>query len=69
MYKLTTVSSLDKVFATGAPKIVEHGGTMLKNERYNFQVAIYSDYERTSPRNTVTVEGIDASAVTVREVV
>lgn len=69
MYKLTTVSSLDKVFATGGPKIFEHGGTMLKNERYNFQVAIYSDYERTSPRNTVTVEGIDASAVTVREVV
>ena len=69
MYKLTTVSSLDKVFSGGAPKLPESRGTALKNERYNFQLAIYSDYDRIIPRNTVTVEGVCAAAVTVREVV
>ena len=69
MYKLTTVSSLDKVFSDRGPTLVERGGSMLENERYNFQLAIYSDYERLAPRNTVTVEGIDPAAVSVREVV
>lgn len=69
MYKLTTVSSLDKVFSDRGPKIIERGGSMLGNERYNFQLAIYSDYERLAPRSTVTVEGIDPAAVSVREVV
>ena len=69
MYKLTTVLSLDKVFSGGAPKLPESRGTALKNERYNFQLAIYSDYDRIIPRNTVTVEGVCAAAVTVREVV
>lgn len=69
MYKLTTVSSLDKVFSDRGPKLIERGGSMLGNERYNFQLAIYSDYERLAPRSTVTVEGIDPAAVSVREVV
>ena len=69
MYKLTTVSSLDKVFSDRGPKLIELGGAMLENERYNFQLAIYSDYERLAPRSTVTVEGIDPAAVSVREVV
>lgn len=69
MYKLTTVSSLDKVFSDRGPKLIERGGSMLGNERYNFQLSIYSDYERLAPRSTVTVEGIDPAAVSVREVV
>lgn len=69
MYKLTTVSSLDKVFSDRGPKLIERGGSMLGNERYNFQLAIYSDYERLAPRSTVTVDGIDPAAVSVREVV
>lgn len=69
MYKLTTVSSLDKVFSDRGPKLIERGGSMLGNERYNFQLSIYSDDERLAPRSTVTVEGIDPAAVSVREVV
>ncbi|HEY8423529.1 MAG TPA: DUF4091 domain-containing protein [Clostridia bacterium] len=42
MIKVITASSLDKVFITDGPSLPENRGSMLKNEKYNFQVWIYS---------------------------
>ena len=40
---IQTASSLDKIFPDGKVILPESGGVMLKNERYNFQVAVKNE--------------------------
>ena len=68
MIALKTVSSLEKVFFGSLPKTEEKRGSMLCNERYNFQICILNDgsYLRNV---SLSIEGIDREYVTVRQVV
>lgn len=43
MLHITTVSSLDKVFARSGPRLTENAGSMLRNERYHFQICLLND--------------------------
>ncbi len=64
---IKTVSSLDKVFHDIGPKVFENEGLMLKNERFNFQVAAKCDvYGRCHAK--LIVSGDLAEFCTVRTV-
>ena len=68
MIELKTVSSLEKVFGGGIACEEEKRGSMLANERYNFQLCIFND--GSSVRDvSLSVEGIDSEYLTVRQVV
>lgn len=67
MIVLQTVSSLDKVFAHTGPTLIQSGGSMLKNERFNFQLSIYNDGGFLNGAS-LKIKGLSESAVTVREV-
>lgn len=67
MITLTTVSSLDKVFSHIGPKMEEKSGTMLKNERYHFQLAVHNDGNCICSFD-LKVEGLEESEYSVRTV-
>lgn len=67
MIVLQTVSSLDKVFSHTGPTLIQNGGSMLRNERFNFQLSIYNDGCFVNGVS-LKVQGLPESAVTVREV-
>lgn len=65
-FRIATVSSLDKVFCNGEPRLYESEFSCLKNERFHFQVALYSETEYR-PNVHVSVRSDDPSdSVTVR---
>ena len=62
------VSSMEKVFPEREPANEEYASTMFKNERLNFQIAIYNLEEYTIKRNKIVVKGAWKDFVRVREV-
>lgn len=61
------VSSIEKVLLNKEPKTEEKFSLMMKNERLNFQIALYND-ERTKRNNRIKVKGTLAPYVTMRSV-
>ena len=42
-YQIVAVDSMEKIFPDTQPKLLRHSAEMLKNERYSFQLACYSE--------------------------
>ncbi len=66
--KIETVGSLDKIFPDGGVSLPEKSGVMLKNERYNFQVAVKNEERYRFYGVKLAVSGDLAESVTVRAV-
>ena len=66
--RMMTVSSLDKIFPDGGVNIPECGGVMLKNERYNFQVAVKNENAWRIYGTRLSVTGGLSEFVSVRAV-
>ncbi len=62
------VSSMEKVFPEREPANEERFSTMFKNERLNFQIAIYNLEEFTIKRNKIVATGELKDCVSIREV-
>ena len=56
MITVKTVSSLDKVFACEGPNIEELSGTVLKNERFAFQICFHNSEGRSYSAGEIKVE-------------
>ncbi len=66
--EIITVSSLDKIFPDGGVNIPQNSGVMLKNERYNFQVAVKEEKFSQIYGTRLVVAGDISEFVTVRVV-
>ena len=66
--KLFTASSLDKVFPNTGVTLPESGGVMLRNERYNFQVAVCNCGDRRICGVALAISGDIAAYCSVRTV-
>ncbi len=65
---IVTASSLDKIFPDGGVTVPETNGVMLKNERYNFQVAVREEKFSQIYGTRLVVKGDISDYVTVRVV-
>ncbi len=63
---IVTASSLDKIFPDGGVSLPEKSGVMLKNERYNFQVAVKEEKFSQIYGARLIVKGDISEFVTVR---
>ena len=62
-----TINSMEKILPSQEPVLVESKGTMLKNERYHFQIALKEDiFARYGECKKIVVRGDIADSVSVR---
>lgn len=64
-YKIYTVSSLDKVFINGFPKLIEDSFSCFQNERFHFQVCVYSE-NKYHQNCTINIESDILHNTTIR---